>query len=299
LRIHPGRGGIFTIQALSRNRGYPCQPAPAAADDAMKTSSASGWNIRAIPTFTDNYVWIASHRTDAIVIDPGDAEPVANWLHEHELRPIAIVATHHHNDHVGGIETLKRYWPSATCFGPDDERIVTVDTRIGEGDSIRLHTDLPPFSVMTIPGHTRTHIALHGDNLLFCGDTLFSAGCGRLFEGTPAQMLASLDRLSALPPDVLVCCGHEYTAANCRFASIVEPDNIELRHYRTSVEEKRAMNETTLPSSIATERAVNPFLRVDSPQVRDTLVLHGHLSMNASRIEAFAALRAWKDGFHG
>lgn len=265
----------------------------------MPEFSASGWKLDAIPILSDNYVWALSNGSNAIVVDPGEAKPVAAWLQAHDAELSSILITHHHPDHIGGLPQLKQRWPKAICYGPHDPRIADIDIRIGEGDSIQPHSALMAFDVMAVPGHTTTHIALHGEGILFCGDTLFSAGCGRLFEGTPAQMLASLDRLAALPGETRVCCGHEYTAANCRFACEIEPGNLDLRAYSTEVDALRARQAISLPSTVANERAVNPFLRIDAAHVRQTLERERALAPTADRVEAFAALRRWKDEYRG
>jgi hydroxyacylglutathione hydrolase len=181
-------------------------------------------------------------------------------------------------------------------FAPEDERIPDPCRRVADGERI----DIGPwaFAAIAVPGHTRSHISYFGEGLLFCGDTLFSLGCGRLFEGTPAQMHASLSRLAALPPDTRVCCGHEYTEANARFALTVEPGNRELQEHADVVRELRANGHPSLPSTLKVERACNPFLRTDSVEIRESLARHlGREPTDAA--DAFGALRAWKDGFRG
>jgi hydroxyacylglutathione hydrolase len=252
--------------------------------------------LQPLPAFTDNYLWTlqAAPGTSAVVVDPGDAAPVLAAARDGGLRPEVLLLTHHHPDHVGGAAELLQRWPGLAVFAPDDPRIDLPCTRVRDGDVV----EAGPwrFDTIAVPGHTLSHVAFHGHGLLFCGDTLFSLGCGRLFEGTPAQMLDSLGRLAALPGATSVCCGHEYTLANAAFAAVVDPDNPALRR-RT--EEATAMCERgqpTLPSTLASEREANPFLRVDAPAV------HGALAARlgrapADRIEAFAELRRWKDGF--
>src|SRR4249919_1976257 len=181
-------------------------------------------SLRALPAFSDNYIWILANASgEAIVVDPGDAGPVLAEV-ERGLKPVAILLTHHHPDHVGGAgELLERF--DIPCYAPHDERIRHATHRVGEGDRVRVEALGLDFDVVEIPGHTLTHIAFHGGGWLFCGDTLFSLGCGRMFEGSPEQMLASLERLASLPGGTLVCCGHEYTEANGRFATAAEPQN--------------------------------------------------------------------------
>src|SRR5688572_3222347 len=253
--------------------------------------------LRAIPlpAFDDNYIWLlAADDGAALVVDPGDAGPVLQAVAQ-GLRPEAILLTHHHADHAGGAAELAARF-RVPCHGPVDARIAAVDRPVADGDRVPVPALGIEFDVMEIPGHTRTHIAFHGDGRLFCGDTLFSLGCGRLFEGTPAQMLASLDRLAALPADTAVYCGHEYTEANGRFARVAEPDNVERERHLADVAALRAQGRPSLPSTLATERAANPFLRVDEPALRACIDAHAGRA-SGSRVEAFAALRRWKDDF--
>jgi hydroxyacylglutathione hydrolase len=221
-------------------------------------------NLLPLPAFTDNYIWMLHDARQAIVVDPGDATPVLQTLQAQGLQLQAILVTHHHADHVGGVDAL-RAATGAQVFGPARERIPEPLVRLAQGDTVEVLG--LRFSVLDVPGHTAGHIAyycpdMQGAPLLFCGDTLFSGGCGRLFEGTPAQMLASLDQLAALPGDTRVCCAHEYTLSNLRFARAVEPGNQALLHYSSHCESLRARQLPTLPSRMALERDINPFLRV-------------------------------------
>ena len=250
--------------------------------------------LQPLPAFADNYVWtLADDAGRAVIVDPGDAAPVLAAA-EAGLRPALVLLTHHHADHIGGAAALLARWPGLPVYGPDDDRIHLPFTRVYDGDLL----DSGPwrFQVLAVPGHTRSHVAFVGHGHLFCGDTLFSLGCGRLFEGNPAQMLASLDRLAALPDDTRVCCGHEYTLANAAFASVVDPDNPALRRRTEDATAMRQADRPTLPSTIAAERATNPFLRVDSAPVRAAVAARLGRAP-ADREETFAELRRWKDGF--
>jgi hydroxyacylglutathione hydrolase len=248
-----------------------------------------------LPALADNYVWMLAdepHGT-ALVVDPGQAAPVLDALGSSQLT--AILLTHHHPDHIGGVGELLAHFPDAVVFAPVDERIPHAHSRVGDRDRVTIESPACRFEVLAVPGHTRTHIAYHGEGLLFCGDTLFSLGCGRLFEGTPEQMLSSLDRLAALPADTRVCCGHEYTLANAAFAQRVEPHNDALRMRREQARALREAGKATLPSLLADERAANPFLRVDVMEAPPELLPQA--AWRADRVARFAALRSAKDGF--
>ena len=250
--------------------------------------------LQPLPAFADNYIWALSGADgSAVVVDPGEAAPVLAAAAQ-GLRPALLLLTPHHPDHVGGAAALLRQWPDLPVFAPADPRIDLPCTRVGEGDEVV--SGRWRFRTMEVPGHTTSHIAFHGNGVVFCGDTLFSLGCGRLFEGSPAQMLDSLDRLAALPGDTLVCCGHEYTLANAAFAAAVDPDNPALRRRTEEATAMRERHLPTLPATIAGERAANPFLRVDSDAIRNAIAARlGR--MPRDRVETFAELRRWKDGF--
>ncbi|EER59908.1 hydroxyacylglutathione hydrolase [Acidovorax delafieldii 2AN] len=256
-------------------------------------------NLLPLPAFTDNYIWMLHDTRQAIVVDPGDAAPVLHALQAQGLQLQAILVTHHHADHVGGVPTLREA-TGAHVFGPAGEQMPEPLQRLADGDTVEVLG--LRFSVLDVPGHTAGHIAyycadLAGAPLLFCGDTLFSGGCGRLFEGTPAQMLASLDRLAALPGSTRVCCTHEYTLSNLRFARAVEPGNQALRDYSSHCESLRARQEPTLPSTIALEREINPFLRVREATVRAAAQGFDASPPQHDAVAVFAALRQWKNNF--
>ncbi|MFL6713650.1 MAG: hydroxyacylglutathione hydrolase [Sulfurifustis sp.] len=257
---------------------------------------ASVVHVRA---FQDNYIWLIRGYSGqrVVAVDPGDAVPVLDFLQREGLELAAILCTHHHLDHVGGVADLVRQYP-VPVYGPAAESIGGVTQPVGENDVVPLTAVDTSFRVIEIPGHTRGHIAYVNDELLFCGDTLFSAGCGRLFEGTPAQMHASLSRLAALPESTQVYCGHEYTLANLRFALAVEPENTETAAYAREAEATRARGEPTLPSTIGRERRVNPFLRSGEPSVKRAAERQAQTSLHDD-VAVFAAVRRWKDLYRG
>lgn len=259
--------------------------------------------IHAIPAFTDNYIWALWEDRTAVLVDPGDAAPALQFLATQALNLGAVLITHHHPDHVGGLPALLRQHP-APVYGPRAEasRVPQINRPLDDGDRIELLGRR--FTVLAVPGHTLGHIAYHaaGDSthdeagVLLCGDTLFSAGCGRLFEGTPQQMHASLQRLNALQGDTRVCCTHEYTLSNLAFAVAVEPDNADIRGWLVEVRQLRSMGLPSLPSTLALERRSNPFLRCAEPTVRDAVCAWAGAAP-ADEAAVFAALRQWKDGF--
>jgi len=250
-------------------------------------------NVSAIPAYADNYIWlIRTGGTACAIVDPGDAGPVLKELDEAGLDLRYILLTHHHPDHIGGMPELKRQ-TGATVFGPSDTRIPGIDHIMREGDVARLPGLDLEFDVLEVPGHTATHIVFTGHESLFCGDTLFSVGCGRLFEGTAEQMQASLDKLSELPPETRIYCGHEYTLSNCRFALEVEPDNADLLRKTKLVEAQRAAGQITLPGVMSEELKVNPFLRS-----RVESVIKAARNRNAGTTagaSTLAVIRQWKD----
>lgn len=252
-------------------------------------------DVVALRAFRDNYIWTLHSGTDAVVVDPGDAAPVQAWLAETGSRLVAILLTHHHRDHVGGAVVLKARH-RARVFGPAGEDIAGVDVAVADGDIARPGPGFPDFEVLEVPGHTAGHIAYFGDDLLFCGDTLFSAGCGRLFEGTAEQLHRSLSRLAALPATTRVYAGHEYTAANLRFARAVLPAEAGLEEALANASKITENGDATLPSTIGRERAFNVFLRCDETAVRRAAEQHTGAALGTA-VEVFAALRRWKDGF--
>ena len=249
--------------------------------------------------FEDNYIWlIRGQSADRVaIVDPGDAEPVLAALEQQRLTPVAILCTHHHPDHVGGTEDILRHY-SLPVYGPARERIPAITHKLKDGDRVALAELGLEFEVLDVPGHTAGHIAYYGAGMLFCGDTLFSAGCGRLFEGTAEQMHTSLSRFAALPEKTGVYCAHEYTAANLRFALTVEPGNHDTRAHFEKTQALRARNTPTLPSTIGLERRINPFLRTGQAAVREAVSTHVARPLTGDA-EVFAELRRWKDNFRG
>ncbi len=252
----------------------------------------------ALPAFSDNYIWLLHDDHHALAVDPGDSAPVLAWLQQHPgLQLDMILVTHHHADHTGGLPELVAR-TGARVVGPALEKMPVNAQGLQQGDHLDWHG--LRFDVHDVPGHTLGHIAFWAHPtgqapLLFCGDTLFSGGCGRLFEGTPAQMLDSLDRLAALPDDTRVCCAHEYTLSNLKFALAVDPDNRELHTYTQACTALRQENKPTLPVPLSTERAINPFLRSRSSAVSKAVRQHDPRALDD--VTTFAALRTWKNEF--
>ncbi|MGF1696938.1 hydroxyacylglutathione hydrolase [Vibrio lamellibrachiae] len=249
--------------------------------------------IKSIPAFNDNYIWVIENSDGrCAVVDPGDAKPVLQYLDQHKLTLDAILITHHHHDHIGGVSELVRQYPTINVVGPEKEPIPTLTHGVNGGQQIELFGET--FSVIDLEGHTLGHIGYVGDGHLFCGDTLFSAGCGRVFEGTYEQMYQSLNKLLALPEETKVYCAHEYTASNVAFALAIEPENDHLRQYRDEVNRKRAQKLSTLPSTILQEKRINPFLRCEQPDVIKSVT---NRTENIDPLSIFSALREWKNEF--
>lgn len=254
--------------------------------------------VSPVRAFSDNYLWLIRAPRDgrrAVVVDPGDARPIEAALEQQGLALGAILVTHHHPDHVGGVQALAARH-GVEVYGPARERMPCEVQPLDDGDIASLADLGLEFRVMAVPGHTLGHVAYHGHGALFCGDTLFSAGCGRLFEGTPAQMLGSLDRIAALPDDTQVYCAHEYTLANLRFAAAVEPGNADVLATLEAVRELRARDGITLPTTLGRERRINPFLRCREPAVRAAAEARAGTPLPGPA-DVFAVIRAWKDGF--
>ena len=251
-----------------------------------------------VRAFDDNYIWVVRGRSadHAVLVDPGDAAPVLAELPRLGLTPAAILCTHHHGDHVGGIEELLRHHPGLPVYGPATEPIPGITRTLRGGETVTIPALGLTFSVLAVPGHTRGHLAYYGHGWLFCGDTLFQCGCGRLFEGTAAQMHQSLAALADLPGETLVYCAHEYTLYNVPFAVAVEPDNRAAVAWQREAAALRARGEPTVPTTLAHELATNPFLRTDQNSVRAAAESYAGIGL-PDGVSVFATLRRWRDNF--
>lgn len=254
---------------------------------------ANALRLVALKALLDNYIWTLTDGEHACVVDPGEARPVLDFLQANAIRLCAILNTHHHRDHVGGNADLLKHF-AVPVYGPRSEDIATVSVPAGEGDDVEIAALGLRFKVLDIPGHTAGHVAYYDANYLFCGDTLFACGCGRLFEGTPQQMSMSLAKLAALPATMWVCCGHEYTLANIAFAQAVEPDNQALPARAKRECAKIEAGLPTLPALLADEHETNPFLRCDQPAVVEAAERYVGHRLDDS-VAVFAALREWKN----
>lgn len=253
-------------------------------------------DVSPIPAFDDNYIWLLRDQggSSATVVDPGDEEPVLAALEAQGLVLSAILVTHHHYDHTGGVDELRDAYPEVRVFGPEDRRIRALTDIVGEGDDVRVPGLTERFRVLEIPGHTSSHIAYLGAGALFCGDTLFAGGCGRVFDGTFEQLAASLERIAALPPETLCYCAHEYTMANLGFAKWVEPESAAVAAREQAAFGLREAGRPTVPSLLVDELATNPFLRTGEANVRAAAERASGGTL-ATRAEVFTVLRRWKD----
>jgi len=250
------------------------------------------FTITPVRAFADNYIWVLQQGTGAVAVDPGEAAPLISLLDERGLALQAILLTHHHADHCGGLAELQQRWPQVQIYGPAS--IANVNQPVIEGDTVQWQGY--SFSVLALPGHTLDHLAYYGHGQLFCGDSLFGAGCGRLFEGSPTQMLASLDKLAALPDNTRFYPAHEYTLSNLKFALAVEPDNDEIQLRQLLDQKQIAMGLPTLPTELGLEKTTNPFMRSHIPAVQQQASRHAGCIVN-DRLGVFTVLREWKNNF--
>lgn len=258
--------------------------------------------ITPISAFTDNYIWSITEApvnttapTPCVIVDPGQAEPVLQWLEEHNCTLEAILVTHHHYDHTDGVNELVQKFP-CPVYGPHSNQTDVITHPLHENEFVSLLNDKFVFEVIRCPGHTLDHIAFYAAPDLFCGDTLFAAGCGRMFEGEPKQFLESLNKLATLPADTQIYCGHEYTVANLTFAAAVEPNNIAIQQRLQKAKALRAEGKPTLPAELAIEHATNPFLRTHLPSVKDAAEAHANAKFDSNEA-VFACVREWKNNF--
>lgn len=255
-------------------------------------------NIYPIHAFKDNYIWMIHNQNYAVIVDPGIATPVIEYLELKRLHLSAILITHHHNDHTGGNKALLKSF-DVPVYGPRNEFIPSMTHPLNEGDHVNLKEISLNLTVLDTPGHTQGHIAYFASNpmnMVFCGDTLFSCGCGRIFEGSPQQMYQSLQKLSQLPDDTLIYCTHEYTLDNIRFARTVDPKNSKLAELEIAARKLRNENIPTIPTTLMLEKAVNPFLRCDQQAVIDHVKNHSKQVLTGP-LNTFTALREWKNNF--
>lgn len=249
--------------------------------------------LTSISAFQDNYIWVLSDaERRCVIVDPGEASPILKAIEQHQWQPMAILLTHHHADHVGGVKQLKEAYPELAVYGPAEINIPGLTQVVAEGDCLHLLNH--DFTVIATPGHTLGHVSYYSSPYLFCGDTLFSAGCGRLFEGTPDQMYQSFQRINQLPAETLICCAHEYTESNVAFALSLLPDDEHINRFYREVKALRAEKQSTLPSTLAKERQVNVFLRTEDPDLQRKA--KKDISFQQPN-KIFAWLRAKKDTF--
>ncbi len=255
------------------------------------------FKVTPVPAFEDNYIWVLHDDQKAIAVDPGDADALIGFLDSHHLDLLAVLITHHHRDHTGGNTQLRQRY-DCTLYGPDNPRIPGIERIVREGDTLHFPELGLDLEVIATPGHTLDHISYAGHGYLFCGDTVFGCGCGKLFEGTPAMMAASLDKILSLPDATRVCCAHEYTLDNIAFAKTIDGDNPELRARESSDRALRQQHRPTLPSTLALEKATNPFLRFHHASMQPHAVRYLRREP-LDDAEIFGAIRALKDRFDG
>lgn len=258
--------------------------------------------VKAIKAFNDNYIWCIHSKTTSHIalVDPGDAAVCIKFIEENKLQLSTILLTHRHNDHVGGVDELKAYckknnWP-ITVYGPTNEAQQFSDIKVKNNDEIIDNTLHLSYQVIDVPGHTLGHVAYLIEDNLFCGDTLFSAGCGRIFDGTSEDLFNSLTKIAALPEKTRVYCAHEYTMANLAFALTVDPTNEELINYYNQIKRLRDQNKSSIPTSICVEKKINPFLRCFDTNVQQSVTSYSNIKIS-TELDTFIQLRLWKNKF--
>lgn len=242
----------------------------------------------------DNYIWCLYNDTYAWIVDPGAHQPVIETLDKLNVELKGLLITHHHADHTQGVSSLKQRFPSLKVVANAKTELAHTTLEVKEGDIITLEGLDISVSVIETPGHTLDHLCYFNQDLLLCGDTLFSGGCGRLFEGTPRQMQQSLQKLAALAPETKVLCAHEYTEQNLKFAKLADPNNEFVKHHMQKVQQWRQNNQPSLPSNLETELKINPFLRCSKPSLQESLTYQRQTTVN-NALECFTQLRQWKD----
>lgn len=262
----------------------------------MTDTLPEGVQVSPLRAFSDNYIWCIHNEEQVVVVDPGDADPVLDFLTERDLKLAAILVTHHHHDHTGGVTKLASLRPDIPVIGPQGGHIRGITQSVQEGAKTVIEALDLEFTVIEVPGHTLDHIAFYGHNILLCGDTLFNGGCGRLFEGTAEQMLNSLDKLKHLPGDTTVYCAHEYTTANLEFAAAVEPENSAIKEYQSVVKTLREDDEPTVPCALSLQFDINPFMRTQEDIIARRAA-HKSDEPLTDEVSVFAAIRQWKDNF--
>ncbi|RLM21848.1 hydroxyacylglutathione hydrolase [Brenneria alni] len=250
-------------------------------------------NLISIASLQDNYIWLLSNKENhCVIVDPGEAQPVLDALNKHQLTPEAILLTHHHHDHVGGVATLVAHYTNLPVFGPKETQKSGATDIVEEGKTLSLLNS--DFSVLAVPGHTAGHIAYYCPPFLFCGDTLFSGGCGRIFEGTPKQMHDSIEKISKLPDNTLICCAHEYTLSNLEFSHAVWPEESTIKAYLHKIRQIREKLQSSLPTTLGLERKINLFLRCHDIDLKKKISSEPE---SIADWQVFARLRSKKDGF--
>lgn len=262
----------------------------------QKPGYACNINILPLPAFEDNYIWVMFNHSHCVVVDPGDAQVVIDFVEKFNLTLSTALITHHHPDHIGGLGALLKYNTGLQIVGPDSAKIPHVNKVVNHNACLFLTELGAEFKVMEVPGHTQDHVMYYSENTLFCGDTLFSIGCGRIFEGTPTQLFQSIQQITKLPEATQIYCTHEYTLANIEFALTVEPNNPELKNYQIWAQRQRDINIPTIPTTLSQQLAMNPFLRVKFPPVVQ-FAERRKGQKGLENAEVFTQLRLAKDQF--